>query len=213
MSSVEQEQDSSRHGSCLSDHWRTLHASSLHLVPSNNRMDSRLLFSGSDLDANGEHYTVAGVYSTFYSSRDIIWTMDYAAPFYDREWHGDVGFINSALSNRTKEAQIQVIFTNKNNQVLDTHQLRPGPGAGLFASSYHGELRIYLGSPLSSEELQEKGCYGNWNVTFSQSHYPILLDTSPSLRGQFIRYFVLGIELIAIVAGLALTKLSQRRKT
>lgn len=170
-------------------------------------------FPGSDLDAQGKHYSVAGVYSTFYSSRDIVLTMDYTAPFFDHECHGDVCVIYDPLSNRTKEAQIQVIFTTGNNQVLDTHQLEPGLGSGLFASSYQGELRIYLGSPLSSVELEELGCYGNWSVTFTLHHYPNLIDTSPySIRGQFTRYFVLGVGLAAIATGLALTKLSQRRK-
>ncbi len=170
-------------------------------------------FPGSDLDAQGKHYSVAGVYSTFYSSRDIVLTTDYTAPFYDHECHGDVCNIYSPLSNRTKEAQIQVIFTDENNQVLDTHQLEPGLGSGLFASSYHGELRIYLGSPLSSVELEEKGCYGNWSVTFTLHHYPNLIDASPyGIRGQFIRYSILGVGLIAIATGLVLTKLSQGRK-
>jgi hypothetical protein len=171
-------------------------------------------FPGSDLDAQGEHYSVAGVYSTFYSSRDVVLIVDYTAPFNDHEWHADVCFMDSRLSNRTKEAQMQVIFTDDHNQVLDGHQLEPGGVGGLFATSYHGEIRIYLGSPLPLEELQEKECYGNWNVTFVLHHYPNLLDTSPySIRGQFIRYFVLGVGLVAIVTGLVLTTLSLRKKT
>jgi len=170
-------------------------------------------FPRSNLDAQGEHYNVAGAYSTFYSARDVILIMDYNAPFNDHVLQGDLCLIDSRLSNRTKEAQIQVIFTDYHNQILDAHQLEPGRGSRLFVSSYHGEIRIYLGSPLPSEELEEKECYGNWNVTFRLHHYPNLLDTSPDMRGKFIRYSVLGVGLIAIVTGLALTKLSLRKKT
>lgn len=170
-------------------------------------------FPGSDLDAQGEHYNVAGVYSMSYSDRDVILTMDYSAPFFDHERHGDVQFINDLLVNRTKEAQILLIFTTDNNQVLDTQQLDPEFRSPVFVYPHSGEIRIYLGSPLPLEQLEENECYGNWNVTFRMHHYPNLLDTGPSVRGQFIRYFVLGAGLIAIVTGVALTKLSVRRKT
>lgn len=170
-------------------------------------------FPGSDLDAQGEHYNIAGVYSTFYFSRDVVLIVDYAAPFNDHECHGDLCLIDTRLSNRTREAQIQAIFADNNNQVLDVQQLEPGFSSQPFVFSYQGEMRIYLGSPLPPEELEEKECYGNWNVTFRLDHYPNLLDTGPNVRGQFIRYFVLGVGLVAIVTGLALTRLSMRKKT
>jgi hypothetical protein len=171
-------------------------------------------FPGSDLDIQGEHYSVAEAYSTFYSGRDVVLIMDYNAPYIDHtSCGGDCISILEPHLNRTLEAEMQVIFVNDYNQVLEAKHLDAAHMPWPFVSSYHGEIRIYLGSPLPSEELEEKGCYGNWNVTFRLHHYPNLLDVSPYMRGQLIRYSVLGLGLIAIVTGLALTKLSQRKKT
>lgn len=172
-------------------------------------------FPESDFEAQGKHYSVAEAYSMFYSSRDVVLIMDYSAPYCDHitSYGGDCISIFVPDYNRTLEAEMQVIFVNGYNQVLEVKHLDIDNMPWPFVSSYQGKIKIYLASPLPLEELAQKGCYGNWNVTFRQYHYPNLLEIYPHThRGQFILYSVLSIGLIAIVTGVALTKLSMRKE-
>lgn len=186
-------------------------------VPRTKEWTVTYAFPGGSLDSQSKHYNIGGVYSMSYSSRDIVYVIDYEAPFHDHTIDGDVVLVYSDLYNRTREAELLVIFTDEHDFISEMHNLNLQNvlfGRIVFASWGPPEIRIYLGSPLSLDELQEKGCYGNWSITFGLEHYPNLLDAP--LFGfasrRFASYFTIIFGFIVILGGMSLIVISLRKK-
>ncbi len=175
-------------------------------IPQTRKWTVNYSFPRGSLATHEEHYSIGGAHSTFCSYRDEICVVDYDAPYDDHEIREDQVWINLDLYNRSKEAKLLVIFTDKYNYTLGVHSLvDPLPPSLAFVSPRHGEIKIYLGSPLSLEELQEKGCYGNWNLTFRLYHYPNLSDIPLHPHYALIFGFFL------ILAGISVITVSLRR--
>jgi hypothetical protein len=113
------------------------------------------------------------------------------------------------LFDRTREAKLSVIFTDESNHTLGVHYLVDVINHRVFfATPGPREIKIYLGSPLPLEVLQEKGCYGNWNVTFRSYHYPSLIGIINVPR--FGGYIVLILGSVAILTGIVVITISLR---
>lgn len=181
-------------------------------VPQTREWIVNYSFPGDSLDTQHEHYNIGGVYSTVIDyHQDEIIAVDYGAPYNDHEIKGDVVIISSELFNRTKEAKLLVILTDRSNSTLGVYHLVDIIyWRVFFATPGPREIKIYLGSPLPLEVLQEKGCYGNWNVTFRSYHYPSLLDII-NVSPRFAPYLVLILGSIAILTGICMVTISLKR--
>ncbi len=187
-------------------------------VPHIKEWTANYSFPGGSLDTQDKHYNIGGVYSMSYSSRDIVRVMDYEAPFHDHTIDGDVVLVYPDLYNRTREAELLVIFADEDDLISGMHSLNLQNvlfGRIVFASWGPPEIKIYLGSPLSLDELQEKGCYGNWSITFRLEHYPNLLDAPLfgfARARRFASYFTIIFGFSVILGGMSLIAISLRKK-
>jgi len=181
-------------------------------VPQTREWIVNYSFPGDSLDTQHEHYNIGGVYSTVIDyHQDVIIAVDYGAPYKDHAIQGDLKQIFLDLFDRTREAKLSVIFTDESNHTLGVHYLVDVINHRVFfATPGPREIKIYLGSPLPLEVLQEKGCYGNWNVTFRSYHYPSLLDII-NVSPRFAPYLVLILRSIAILTGICVVTISLKR--
>lgn len=135
----------------------------------------------------GEHYNIGGVYSTYYSWGDVIRVYDYSP-------HRTNGY--------EEPIDLYVVFmTAEHNTTLQTVlllNLRES-SKHFFISTYDGGINVYLASPLSLNELKEKGYYGDWSVTFMLNHY---------VHGNLA---ILSFGIVMTFAGIILTPMSLRR--
>lgn len=144
------------------------------------------------LETGGKNYTIGGVYTMQYTSRDMIWVRKYDPIFLYR-------------GSYDAPEELYVIFTNEYNSIVEVHRLKDmADGSRSFIAHFPWkELRIYLGSPLSHEELSDQGYYGDWDVTFVLRHYPSAQDFTGRQPDAFL---ILGA--IVILAGIAVTTFS-----
>ncbi len=179
-------------------------------VPQTREWTANYSFPRGSLATQHEYYNIGGVSSVECRYGEEILGIDYGAPYNDHEinWPaGDWRIYYADLYNRTKEAKLSVIFTDKYNDTLGIYHLVDTiRWRVFFVSPGPREIKIYLGSPLSLEELQEKGCYGKWNVTFKSYYYPNLRDLPIRLKASYI---ILGS--IAILAGICVVTVSLKR--
>jgi len=138
----------------------------------------------------GEFYNVGGVYSTYYSLRDIIRLYDYSPHL---------------INQNIYPTDLYMVFvTAEDNTTLHTVHLRDlylSP-EHFFVSTYDGEINVYLASPLSLNELEKKGYYGDWEVTFTLHHYT---------HGN-LTVFILGIVVTLVGILLMTVSLKDRAK-
>ena len=113
----------------------------------------------------GEHYNVGGVYSTYYSWGDVIRVFNFV-PHTINEYEEPIDLYVVFVTARARE----FIERNTSLQKVSLIDLWRSP-EHFFISPYDGEINVYLASPLSLNELEEKGYCGDWDVTFGLHHF------------------------------------------
>lgn len=169
-------------------------------IPQDKEWMVNYSFPGGRLENRGQpcmkNYTIGGVYSMKYSRGDIIRVTDYD-PAYINGYYGD------------RPIDLYLIFTNKYSFILEVNSLinvHESRGHS-FVSDYDGEIKIYLGSLLLPDELQEKGYYRDWNVTFRLRNYPSVLDITKGINPNWLPPISV-IGAVMILAGIAVTTFS-----
>ena len=115
----------------------------------------------------GEHYNVGGVYSTYYSWRDIIRVWDYSPRrINESELPIDLYMVFTTAEHNGTLHRVRLIDLLEFKHFFISAYLKH-----FFISAYDGEINVYLASPLSLSELEQKGYYGDWAVTLLLHHY------------------------------------------
>ena len=162
------------------------------VIPQDKEWTVNYSLPAGKLETGGKNYTIGGVYIMKYTSRDLIWVETFRPDHLYRGSYDEPG-------------DLYVIFTNEYNNTLEVYRLVSiSRWASFMARFYWRELRIYLGSPLSHEELSDQGYYGDWNVTFVLRHYPSALD----LVGLHYGYLFRDSGTIMILVGVVVTTFS-----